>query len=62
MCFLWVGTEYLHNIDMNCTFQRRKGEGVESKKTEEEADRMNECCQLGLPLRHDKLNKRLIYL
>lgn len=27
MCFLWVGTEYLHNIDMICTFQRWKVEG-----------------------------------
>jgi len=36
--------------------------GVETKKTEGEADRMIGCCQLGLLLRHNKLNNRLTSL
>ena len=65
VCFLRVGTEYLHNTDMKCTSQRWKrgrGGGVDSKKTEGEADRTTECCQLRLPVRHKKVNKWLIYL
>ena len=49
---------------MNCSFQRwqRGGGGVDSKKTEGEADRTIECCELVLPVRHNKVNESLIYL
>lgn len=56
MCFLWVGTEYLHNVNMKCTFQRWKGGGVSKwRRTDGQADRMIEWCPLGLRVRHLKV-------
>jgi hypothetical protein len=53
-----IPTQYLHAFHVSTV----EGGGVESKKTEGNADRMIECCQPGLPLRHNKANRRLIYL